>query len=212
MNINWKPLFVNVFWPAAAGNVFWSFCTLIIDTLPDDFDWKQFAWLLAFDFDIDWGIIARLAVLICIAAYLAVNWIRVKIARDNIELKYWVFDFVHLWTVIFAALTAYLNANFLEVFLAALFLWAVIGHLTGIFALGALNDEEKIKELRNSKSLAGANALGLAVLLFHFFAYENLLSAPLSILLVLVFWLRAGRLRVLIKAFNALDASRKHTL
>ena len=139
-------MFVNVFWPAAAGNVFWSFCTLIAESLPKEFSIAVLLWPLSLDFEMNWSLLYRLAVLILIAVYLSFNWMRVKIAKKDADFWYWFFDFGHLLTITFAALVTHYNPEFLEFFLVIVFGWSVIGHLSKKFAEGEVDQVNVGKE------------------------------------------------------------------
>lgn len=193
--LNWKPVFQGIFWPAAAGSVFWSLCTLVVGELPEQASKELVDDILAGAYVPDWDTIARLVVLLLLAAYLTVNWMRVAAVPKSVPPKYWVFDFFHLWTIAFCAIAAESRSHYLEWLLVGLFLWAAIGHLSGAFSVGG---SESVEDRRK---LARANIAGVFVLIPAFF-FDWPLLAPASLILVLVLWGCTGRFDETVEAFR----------
>lgn len=75
-NSHWLNLFQNLIWPAVAGNVAWSFFTVAV----------QECWC-------DEGVQARLVVLVSIAVYLGIDWMRTEARRENLKPGFWYFLF-----------------------------------------------------------------------------------------------------------------------
>jgi hypothetical protein len=112
-------LFESVFWPAAAGNVFWSFASLLIEQK------------VQLSHPSSWG--AGLLLLL-LSLYLSVEWLRnyTRIPAD-VALSFWFFDWIHICAVVAVALSASLKPTWLPVASAAFFFVTAVGHFFGVW-------------------------------------------------------------------------------
>lgn len=165
-----KAIFDNVFWPAAAGNVFWSFCNIIIDPKPGAI-----------------GVSSRLVILLLFSIYLTISWLRVRVTQGSLTYFGWFFDFLHLWAIIFAALSTQIKPEWLGELLIAYFFVTALGHLSGQWKLP---EDEKYLNLK----LAAINFVGiLAIFLGGYCELSEEITLPGSFLLVFSLWLFFGR-------------------
>lgn len=136
-----RNLYENVFWPAAAGNVAWAFCTLWIK------DQQATGW--------------RLAILLVFALYLAAGWLQLKAAEDGeIRNWFWPFEALHLFFLCMASISAVERlgeASDLPWWLTGYFLVTIAGHAMGAWRFSA-------NGMGVSWALVVANACGVAVL------------------------------------------------
>jgi hypothetical protein len=116
---NLKALFESVFWPAAAGNVFWSFASLLVEnkvqlTVPST-----------------WG---SGVLLLLLSLYLSVEWLR-NYSRipDDVALSFWAFDWLHICAVVAVALSAALKPSLLPATSAVFFAITAVGHFAGVW-------------------------------------------------------------------------------
>jgi hypothetical protein len=160
-------LFQNVIWPAAAGNVAWAFFTVI--TKPE---WSEG------DF---W---ARLLVLLFVAVYLGADWKNTDSMSVKQQLRplYWIADaFLAVATVVFAiAIESRLPwANWA---LVALFIVAIGGHATGLWA-------PKTGTYKRC-TLIGINASGLVIVFVGLFLPAfSICAPPVAVTLVVLLYL-----------------------
>jgi hypothetical protein len=165
-----RTVFDNIFWPAAAGNVFWSFCNVVIDPQPGVL-----------------GVAAKLVVLILFSIYLTISWLRFRVAQGDQTYVGWFFDFLHLWAIVFAALATQITPEWLEALLVAYFFVTAMGHISGQWKLP---EDERYLSLK----LAAINASGiLALLVGGYFGLPDEIRLPGSFALVFVLWLFLGR-------------------
>jgi hypothetical protein len=165
---NLRSLFQGVFWPAAAGNVFWSFCALIIDKS------DQISTL---------SLLARLSLLLLLSLYLTIEWLRnYSNFPATVPWHFWFFDWLHICAVALVALTAATKAEWLDVTLIAFYLITAIGHFVGAWSATEENNQ--------SDRISGAiSLLGAAIVLIGWFADTvRPWNLPLSGFLVLLLW------------------------
>ncbi|MGQ7814285.1 hypothetical protein [Metapseudomonas furukawaii] len=163
-----KSLFEAVFWPAAAGNVFWSFCTLILDSnaaplFPD--------------------VISRLLVLALLACYMSIEWVRnYQEFPPVVPWTFWLFDWLHVLTVVFVALAASIRPELL--FPTAFFYFAIT-------ALGHITDAWEAAETRRCDRivLCCINLIGLVVLIVGISQDAEHWHLPLSFMATFGLWL-----------------------
>lgn len=161
------PLLFELFWPATAGNVAWSFYTVLVK------GWH----------DISAEYISSLLVLALLSLYLASNWLR---AREH-DVGAWYFwaDFMHTATIILFSIALTEDKPWAPLVLVAMFSVTVVGHMTNAW-----------KSARPEGApwwpLALANAVGIAVL-FGFYRCVHVddrhWMMPASVAAVLAFWL-----------------------
>ncbi len=183
MKYSLKLVFENIFWPAVAGNVFWALCNLIINSSIDEIPFSRIVILLFFLF------------------YLTISWLRTRVAPYELPRRRWLFEFFHLVTIIFAALSAHLEPRWLESALYAYFIVTAAGHFAGAWK------EPGIQE-SNPFQLGILNLAGLIVLIAGDYAgLSDGYRLPGSFVLVFFLWLLFGRWKEIIKIENRL---RKH--
>lgn len=127
--------FDQLAWPAAAGNVAWSVLTLCLDNSRPS-DWP-----------------GRLILLVALAIYLSVDWVRRPSDLGNPWVA--VASSLHLAALAVLAIAAAVkqDAAFLAVVLAVFLVVTVVAHVWSAW------ESSKVRFY-----LAGANALGLAIL------------------------------------------------
>lgn len=158
-------LFDHLLWPAAAGNVAWSFFNVLVT---HDGPWHVF--------------VAQLATLGLLAWYLFINWRRSEVL-DYKAAGYWFFDGIHLVTVVLFAIVTAEIYDISRWLLMAVLGWAALGHAVGAFDRVA--DEPVIVRCKR----VGANGLGIALILSSILIPELAwLAPPLAVVLVLVVW------------------------
>lgn len=158
--------FEQLFWPAVAGNVAWSLYSVAIPS-PGE---------------IQTEIGSRFCSLLLLAWYSWYGWLRFTTIPYRSPSYYWV-DGLHLITLAaFAVATASHNL-WTPYFLVAVFVVAGIGHLCGSF------DRRPDERVRERLKRAGANAIGVAVLLASpRVGISQGWSVPLAFVLVLLVW------------------------
>jgi hypothetical protein len=160
-------LFQDLIWPAAAGNVAWSFFTMAVGE----------KWL-------DPGVPARLLVIFLLAIYLGVDWMRTTDTVKTLKGWFWIADAPHSASVVVFAIATQMNKSWLGGALAAMFVIGVIGHL-----IGAWEPTGTVNNLwRKRLILAVVNAAGLIPLILLPQADWRL---PVALGLVLVLWFPA---------------------
>ena len=166
-------LFENVFWAAAAGNVFWSLCNVALE--PKDYELLDR--------------VPRLIILGFFAAYLTVSWLHVRVSRVPFSKLGWFFELAHLSVLVLCAIATQLNPapTFLDRLLAAYFGVTMLGHILGVWRLPT-------DSAHQHWYLAAANAIGLIVLgLGWILGLPDALRLPASFALAFVAWLVLGR-------------------
>ncbi len=165
----------SVVWPAAAGNVAWSFFTLAISE-----PWTP-------------PVAARLITLVLLAGYLTLVWLRVQ---DNVDGQHFVMDLFHAGTLIVAALATHEGKPWVSEALAVVLVITIFAHALGIWKPDATRKERR--------QLAGANAVGLGILALAFcLEWQSPWVLPIAISVVLVIWgyIRRGAIKA--KLFDA---------
>lgn len=154
-----KEIFQNLLWPAAAGNVAWSFFTLAIDK-----DWSS------------GDVAARLFALFLLAIYLGVSW-TIFDDKKNHDPFYWIMDGAHLITVVTFSIATQLGKDWLSISLLVLFSVTAFGHLCG-----AWHNKHNLK-------LSLTSFLGIVVVCGStYIGIEEPYNLSLSIFLVLIAW------------------------
>jgi hypothetical protein len=142
-----RQVFANIFWPAAAGNVFWSFCSLWIDWIDPETPEINF-----------WP---RLTLLLIFSIYLTLGWMRFTQDRTILDPKYCTYEFGHLVLLVFCALATQRYQEALGPFLIAYFVWMTLGHWREGWKLS----DEKYPR----KSLVIVHVIGLLIVLLGVF-------------------------------------------
>lgn len=141
---NLKLLFQSVFWPAAAGNVFWSACTLLVDESIDPLSSDA---------------LARLAVLIILSTYLSIEWLRNNVRiPQRVPLKFWFADWLHVCAVVFVALSAAAGRDWLVVAGITYFTITAFGHFFNAW-------EAADASFKDRKALGLINLIGVGILI-----------------------------------------------
>lgn len=159
-----KGLSNNVFWPAAAGNVFWSFWTVLIQGSLCK-NWPT------------------LVFLILLASYLSLEWLIAKDDADPPLFRVVIFDIAYLWAVSISAVAAAgPPSRYLLGGLLAAFVIAGIGYPAGAFP-----DKEMDKKACGRWLSGAANIVGAALLVWLWCAgLRYSLVAAMSFTAVLV--------------------------
>lgn len=157
--------FEQLFWPAVAGNVAWSLCSVVISPgkAPTD-------------------IWSRILGLLLLAWYSWYGWLRFATISYRPR-SYYFMDGLHLITLAAFAIATANHHPWTPYFLAAIFGVALVGHICGSFNRAA--DERFRERLKR----AGANLIGLLVIVFSL--YLGILrawSVVLALGLVLPVW------------------------
>jgi hypothetical protein len=167
-----RQAFQDLVWPAVAGNVTWSFFTLLIGPSP----------VPAGD---PASLVERIFVLLLLSGYLIGDWLRTH--GENRPAFYWLFDGLHLTALTAFAIGAATGQDFIWL------RWSLTA-LLGITAFG--HALKAFGESRGRRfAYAVANALGIPVAWFANFEAPWLSpdgsQLPLAVLTVLVLWLFA---------------------
>lgn len=167
-----KPLYVNVFWPAAAGNVFWS---LLVFTITGPGNTPIMEW------------IARLFLLLFLAVYLSCVWVGIR-SLDNVgTYKRWIVEGVYIWSIAFLALCVQLRPNWIELGVFMLLLVGFTGHILSVWTTGTSLFYKNVR-------LAIINFGGIAIIVFGFLNnWESPKSWLVAFLFVSVLWVLVGR-------------------
>ncbi|MEZ0129437.1 hypothetical protein AB9T88_06540 [Flavobacterium sp. LBUM151] len=162
-------LFQNLIWPAVAGNVAWSFFSILISDFPtkDNFTFT------------------RLILLLLLAIYLGDDWIVTEKEADNLKDLYWIGDSFHAVAITILSLSIYSNKE-------GIMFWAsisvlvipIIAHLCGCWELK--NDTGK--KLRKRIGLSSIAGIGLIVFLSTYFLIDEKFSYLISIFAIVIPW------------------------
>jgi len=163
-----NPLVHNVIWPAVAGSVLWTFLQVAADP------------------NITGPRAPRLAALLAIGVYLAIDWVDTDEVRETINENYWWFDMPLAASLATFAVATQFTARWAAWPLAAAFAVATIGHCFGAWDL-----QSKASSWKARLTMAGFNALGLLVLLIGTFVEGPcaLWRTPMAVLSVVVLFL-----------------------
>ena len=157
--------FDSILWPAAAGNVAWSILTLVLSESADRPS----------------HLMARIAILVVLAAYLSLEWLRRPATLDT--KKQMIFSGLHVATISALAIATAIGRSpeFLAWTLAVLLSGTCIGHLVHTW-----------EKDRTTYLLATSNAAGIAVLIWCSVLRpalpEALWPVPVAALVVLLAW------------------------
>jgi hypothetical protein len=164
-----KKLFQNLVWPAAAGNVAWAFFTVAV----------QETWAAR-------GVAARLAMLLLLAVYLALDWMKTESELDRLKRWYWIADTFHVAAIVAFAIAIQMNTQRLTCFMAAGYSVTVVGHLAGAWEPTG----EVRKRWRNRVLLSGISMLGLVIILVlpYVLAEGSLWHLPIAIGSGVILW------------------------
>ena len=172
----------NIFWPAAAGNVFWALFSV------------------TFDSDEHIAVVAPQAVLLFLAAtYLSINWLRQhrSSVTENASVLFWILDWVHLIFIVITVNAAHYAPEWLSCALAAQLTVTTFGHVFGFWEIPGEASKRKYW-------LASINALGVASIFFsHAFGIPEEWAPTFSFGLVLFLWITTGRVDEIKKAIGA---------
>lgn len=162
-----NPLVHNVIWPAVAGSVLWTFLQVAADP------------------NITGPRGPRLAALLVIGVYLAIDWVNTD-QVENINENYWRYDMPLAASLATFAVATQFGARWAAWALAAAFAVAIIGH-----CFGAWDSLAQPSSCKARATLAGFNALGLLVLLIGTSIDEPyaLWLTPIAVLSVVVLFL-----------------------
>ena len=157
-------------WPAVAGNVAWAFLTVAIQERAQA----------------DRAYFVRLAVLLLVAAYLGLDWMRTQLLSPQLKKYYWIGDAFVATAIATFAIGTQLKVEWIEWSLITVFVSAAVGHVCGCWeVIGAPNYSDRF-------IFAGLNALGIFPILVNLFGTRldpysfHLFLSPL---LVVVFWI-----------------------
>jgi hypothetical protein len=169
-----KQVFFNLVWPAAAGNITWSFAYLAIEK------------------GVSLSVMPRLAVLLLLGVYMGHEWWQIQ-RRDNVWPSYWLADGVLVATIIVFAIAVYFDKPWLSSSLIAVLVVAILGHLSGAWmprADGTTWRHKWRNTLGKRVWLAIPSALGVATLVipFEVGSVPNQWQRPAAILVVLLVW------------------------
>jgi len=155
-------------WPAVAGNVAWSFFTVVISE-----SWKCPS------------VPERITVLLLLAIYLATDY--TSIETELLKPMYWIADAFHALSMIVFAIATQFNAIWLNESLIAIFIVAAGGHITGLWEPTGCSSKNR---WRKRLILVGINLIGIVVtIIFSIIILEGTLwNLPLAFFVVLVLW------------------------
>jgi hypothetical protein len=169
-----RNIFENVLWPAAAGNVLWSVCSLFVDPVKPEL-----------------GVCWRLIVLIVFSLYLAIGWLQLKTASGNLGIKLWFFEFLHISALAASAIAAQVRPDLLKSCLIGYFVITILGHATNTWKF---SDGAKYRPW----GLAIVNIIGVLVLVFgDKLGLSNELAVPVSFLSVFFLWISVSWQRLM---------------
>jgi len=174
-----KCLFLDLLWPAAAGNVAWAVAQVAID------------------YDSGQSSASRLAVLILLAIYLIIDWSRSKSLPEKSR-RYWKGDAIHLISIVaFAVAVAGNKSTISEWSLAVVFLVGVVGHSAGVW---------EVNESPNGWrrfSLAFCGGLGIVTLIVGHVRFQPPLFGTMFVAFVIVFAAWIGTRMVIVATKQA---------
>jgi hypothetical protein len=168
----------DLIWPAAAGNVAWSFLQLLF-VPPKCNRWPY------------------LTLLPLMAIYLAIDWLR-SASEETRDWKYWVADLCLVSGIVVLAIAAQANQSvlFLHVTLGSVFGAAAGLHLIGAWEGKREKEWSLERKVCTRRWMAACGALGLVILLCSAFLYRRAMPStlPISFGTVLVAWFVARTL------------------
>jgi hypothetical protein len=169
-----KDLFQDLIWPAAAGNVAWAFLQVVLGAL----DPKQ-PTPLSYPL-----LVAHLVVLLLVATYLVLDWLRTKKFGIRLRRRYWWFDGALVLSIVWFAIAIQVlprEEAFLSWSLGFVFGIAILGHFAGAW------ERAEGKNWGHRIKLVICGLLGPAVLIFcHRLGPWNLCLAFFAVLVAWV--------------------------
>lgn len=167
-----RAIFENIFWPAAAGNVFWSLCSGVLKPCPWDI-----------------AVYSQIVILVVFSIYLTLGWLRLKISIDNIPSIYWPFEFLHLLLFVLSSLSAQLRPDLLYYFLFSYFILMIVGHLLEVWNIPGGQEYPQLW-------LVVMHIIGLVILVVgHLLGFDDY-SLPGSFVVTFLIWLKIGRFKI----------------
>lgn len=172
-----RTLFENLFWAGAAGNLLWSFCDIFV---------ALFSSVNPIRFEIT--VLLKLAVLAVFIVYLAFGWLQLKLEASNQGVVFWIFESLHVLTLVAAAAAADKHPDILERCLFCYFIVTIIGHATGAWQYSKDEAYPRI-------ALIGANLIGLDVILLGY-NFPSEIRGPSGFIAAFAVWLFFSRPRM----------------
>ncbi|QIJ42609.1 hypothetical protein G7039_21750 [Rhizobium leguminosarum] len=170
MNKTWKHLFEGVFLPAVAGNVLWTFLTMILD----GFSFVE---------------LPRLFLLLILGFYLLVAWLLYKtIDISKAKPCYWLFEAAYLLALTVTALAAQYSPEWLRIIVSIYFAIVVVGHFAN-----AWSEADNTQDLRWRLVLLNVVGLGILWLAWWLGARQPIVlewSVPFSFAFALWLWIK----------------------
>jgi hypothetical protein len=162
-----NPLVHNVIWPAVAGSILWTFLQVAAD--PNSIGPRT----------------PRLAALLVVGVYLAIDWVNTD-QVGSINEKYWRYDMPIAGLLATFAVGLQFGSQWAAWPLAAAFAIAIIGHLFGAWDKIGVSSSRKARV-----TMAGFNTLGLMLLLIGMFVKQpyGLWLTPIAAFSVVVLFL-----------------------
>lgn len=162
-----RDLFKSLFWPAAAGSVFWSFCT-ILTRLPSELTEPE--------------VLSSLIILFMLTTYLSLGWLMsYEKTPSQLPAKFWIFDCIHICAIVFAALSAVENFSLLNKTSLFFFGATTVGHVVGAWELDAPKPKDRW-------CLAMINCAGVIIILLGDQLSINPWQLPASYVVVIAIW------------------------
>ena len=160
-------LFQNVIWPAAAGNVAWAFFTVIATEGTSGDSW------------------AKLATLFFLAIYLGADWMDRESMLTSHLLKsyYWIPDVFLAPAIVAFAIAAEGNLPMAKWALAAVFVAALFGHISGLWKPLTQNVPYR------RGSLIAMNLLGLIILVGGLYTGFSVWAPPVAVTFTIVLYM-----------------------
>lgn len=180
-------LMQSVIWPAVAGNIIWSFLSLLIDT-DNGFDSYR---------------ISRLLILLLLSIYLILDWLNVERCHHELKKNYWIVDFLLAISIAFFALSVqykdeYADVHWLDISLTVVYLLVLFGHSMENWVpdLNAINHEKYVQYKGKIGAQIGAKVFNIIVAIIIIWqAYFNFpiqlkspWNLPASLSYVLLVW------------------------
>ncbi len=162
-------LFASVFWPAAAGNVFWAIWSLIVDP-PSALGNDEYA--------------SSLVVMSALTIYLTANWVLDFGSEQQVVTSpwYWVAQTTHVMTMVAVSMAATLRFDWIAPASAVFFLVNVMGHGSGLWS-------PRDGNVRAHVALHGTAAIACLIAVYA----QQVAIIPITYGLVLALWIYLRR-------------------
>ena len=164
-------LLKELIWPAAAGNVAWTFFSVLLTILQPNTEEAPFA---------------RLIAILLLACYLGIVYLMpCEEAKDDSKQTRSIFDILHSLTIIFCAISFQLNfdAIFYNICLSIFWGIAALGHLAGAWIPDSIAEPKFRKQIL--MSLISIIGLGLC---WTFSFIQNDWNLVISLFIGLILW------------------------